>query len=119
MAAPKRVICQQRLSLFFVPAVLLPPSSSCPPLHALLVPLVPLTLPPVSLTLPLCPLHTPACPPPLTHTEETKKALSAEYIADQKAVDAALLKALTPELKGYLGTRFTLHDGDRPHLMKF
>jgi large subunit ribosomal protein L6e len=51
--------------------------------------------------------------------EETKKALSAEYIADQKAVDAALLKALTPELKGYLGTRFTLHDGDRPHLMKF
>lgn len=52
-------------------------------------------------------------------TEETKKELSAEYVADQKAVDAALLKALTPELKGYLGTRFTLRDGDRPHLMKF
>jgi len=51
--------------------------------------------------------------------EETKKELSAEYIADQKAVDAALLKALSPELKGYLGTRFGLHDGDRPHLMKF
>lgn len=51
--------------------------------------------------------------------EETKKELSAEYIADQKAVDAALLKAISPELKGYLGTRFTLRDGDRPHLMKF
>lgn len=51
--------------------------------------------------------------------EESKKTLSEEYIADQKAVDAALLKALTPELKGYLGTRFTLRDGDRPHLMKF
>jgi hypothetical protein len=34
-------------------------------------------------------------------------------------VDAALLKALSPELKGYLATRFTLRDGDRPHLMKF
>jgi len=51
--------------------------------------------------------------------EEAKKELSAEYIADQKAVDSALLKALSPELKGYLGTRFTLRDGDRPHLMKF
>jgi hypothetical protein len=28
--------------------------------------------------------------------EEAKKELSAEYVADQKAVDAALLKALTP-----------------------
>jgi large subunit ribosomal protein L6e len=55
----------------------------------------------------------------MSPTEETKKELSAEYIADQKAVDAALLKAISPELKGYLGTRFTLRDGDRPHLMKF
>lgn len=32
-----------------------------------------------------------------THpAEESKKELSAEYVADQKAVDAALLKALTP-----------------------
>jgi large subunit ribosomal protein L6e len=51
--------------------------------------------------------------------EETKAALSAEYIANQKAVDTALLGALSPELKGYLSTRFTLKDGDRPHLMKF
>jgi hypothetical protein len=51
--------------------------------------------------------------------EEAKKELSAEYIANQKEVDAALLKALSPELKGYLSTRFSLKDGDRPHLMKF
>lgn len=92
-AAPSRVSCQRPLTLF--PA---PPSPSRPPLPAFF--LLPLAFPP-------------------SHTEETKKALSAEYIADQKAVDAALLKALTPELKGYLGTRFTLRDGDRPHLMKF
>ncbi|KAF6255601.1 ribosomal protein L6 component of cytosolic 80S ribosome and 60S large subunit [Scenedesmus sp. NREL 46B-D3] len=52
-------------------------------------------------------------------TEEAKKELSAEYIANQKEVDAALLQALSPELKGYLSTRFSLKDGDRPHLMKF
>ncbi|KAF8060546.1 RPL6 [Scenedesmus sp. PABB004] len=51
-------------------------------------------------------------------TEEAKQALSAEYIANQKEVDAALLKALSPELKGYLSTRFSLKSGDRPHLMK-
>lgn len=70
------------------------------------VPLPAFKTPPASTTLP-------------APAEETKKEISAEYIADQKAVDAALLKALSPELKGYLGTRFTLRDGDRPHLMKF
>jgi large subunit ribosomal protein L6e len=55
----------------------------------------------------------------LCPAEEAKKELSAEYIANQKEVDAALLKALSPELKGYLSTRFSLKDGDRPHLMKF
>ena len=45
--------------------------------------------------------------------------LSKEYIDRQKTVDEALVKALSPELKGYLGARFTLHAGDRPHLMKF
>ena len=45
--------------------------------------------------------------------------LSKEYIERQKTVDAALVKALSPELKGYLGARFTLKAGDRPHLMKF
>ncbi|KAG7673070.1 hypothetical protein Ndes2526B_g05363 [Nannochloris sp. 'desiccata'] len=51
--------------------------------------------------------------------EEKKTALPAEYIANQKAVDAALLSGLSDELKGYLATRFTLKSGDRPHLMKF
>ncbi|KXZ42930.1 hypothetical protein GPECTOR_110g222 [Gonium pectorale] len=48
-----------------------------------------------------------------------KKDLAQEYIANQKALDAALLPALSADLKGYLSTRFSLKDGDRPHLMKF
>ncbi|GBF91575.1 60S ribosomal protein L6 [Raphidocelis subcapitata] len=48
-----------------------------------------------------------------------KKALAADYVANQKALDAALLPALSADLKGYLSSRFTLRDGDRPHLMKF
>ena len=32
---------------------------------------------------------------------------------------SAMLPALSEEIKGYLGTRFTLRDGDRPHLMTF
>ena len=47
------------------------------------------------------------------------KVLAAEYLAAQKAIDKALLQAVKPELKGYLGTRFSLRSGDRPHLMKF
>lgn len=34
-------------------------------------------------------------------------------------VDAALLTALKPELKGYLSARFSLKKNDRPHLMAF
>ena len=45
--------------------------------------------------------------------------LKPEYIENQKAVDAALAKQLTEELSGYLKARFTLRNGDRPHLMKF
>eukprot|EP00879_Flechtneria_rotunda_P000056 GHRR01000086.1.p1 GENE.GHRR01000086.1~~GHRR01000086.1.p1 ORF type:complete len:224 (+),score=85.66 GHRR01000086.1:31-702(+) len=52
-------------------------------------------------------------------SDELKKELSAEYIANQKEVDNVLLPALSAVLKGYLSTRFTLRDGDRPHLMKF
>ncbi len=48
-----------------------------------------------------------------------KPTLAAEYVAAQKTLDAALLPALSVELKGYLSARFTLKDGDRPHLMKF
>ncbi|GFR46987.1 hypothetical protein Agub_g8641 [Astrephomene gubernaculifera] len=54
-----------------------------------------------------------------TAADAKKKELSQEYIANQKTLDAALLPALSAELKGYLSTRFTLKDGDRPHLMKF
>jgi large subunit ribosomal protein L6e len=40
---------------------------------------------------------------------------------DQKAVDAALMKAIdaVPDLKTYLGARFSLRDGDKPHEMVF
>ncbi|KAL6776349.1 RPL6 [Auxenochlorella protothecoides x Auxenochlorella symbiontica] len=48
-----------------------------------------------------------------------KAALPAEYIANQKAVDASILSGLSAELKSYLGARFTLKSGDRPHLLKF
>lgn len=48
-----------------------------------------------------------------------KTALPAAYVANQKAVDAALLAGLSADLKGYLSTRFTLRAGDRPHLLKF
>ncbi|KAK9823946.1 hypothetical protein WJX72_006592 [[Myrmecia] bisecta] len=47
------------------------------------------------------------------------KELPAEYKENQKAVDAALTAKLTPELTGYLSTRFSLRSGDRPHLLKF
>lgn len=47
------------------------------------------------------------------------QSLPAEYIQNQKTVDAALLKSLSAEVKGYLGTRFSLQSGDRPHLLKF
>lgn len=51
--------------------------------------------------------------------EPKKKELPADYIANQKAVDAAILSGLSDDLKSYLSTRFTLRSGDRPHLMKF
>lgn len=51
--------------------------------------------------------------------EEKKKELPAEYVANQKAVDAALLGVLGDDVKGYLSSRFSLRSGDRPHLMKF
>jgi large subunit ribosomal protein L6e len=40
---------------------------------------------------------------------------------DQKAVDAALIKAIeaVPDLKTYIGARFSLRDGDKPHEMVF
>lgn len=46
-------------------------------------------------------------------------ALTQEYLTAQKEVDAALTKAISPEVTAYLSARFSLQDGDRPHLMKF
>lgn len=51
--------------------------------------------------------------------QEAAPTLKPEYIAAQKEMDAALVKALSPDLSAYLSARFSLHDGDRPHLMKF
>merc|ERR1712157_322783 len=53
--------------------------------------------------------------------EAAKKELSADYLANQKAIDAALkpIIAKTKDLEAYLKAHFSLKDGDRPHLMKF
>jgi large subunit ribosomal protein L6e len=48
-----------------------------------------------------------------------KAPLPAAYLAAQKAVDAALTAKLDADLKGYLGSTFSLQAGDRPHLLKF
>jgi len=50
---------------------------------------------------------------------EKKKVLSADYVSNQKTLDAALMPAFKAEMKAYLATSFSLKDGDRPHLMKF
>ncbi|KAL5216481.1 hypothetical protein ABZP36_007882 [Zizania latifolia] len=53
--------------------------------------------------------------------KETTKDLPQFKKEDQKAVDAALIKAIeaVPDLKTYLGARFSLRDGDKPHEMVF
>jgi len=47
--------------------------------------------------------------------------VSDERKADQKAVDSALLKAVTsvPMMKAYLNARFSLSKNDKPHNMIF
>ena len=54
-------------------------------------------------------------------SEPEKKELPADYVADNKALDAALGPIIdkVPHLKGYMATRFTLRSGDKPHEMKF
>jgi large subunit ribosomal protein L6e len=54
-----------------------------------------------------------------TEEEPQAKELKQEYLDAQKSLDSALMKTISAEYKGYLGTRFTLKSGDRPHLMKF
>ncbi|CAL5026923.1 unnamed protein product [Urochloa decumbens] len=57
----------------------------------------------------------------LFKTQEVAKDLPQVKKDDQKAVDAALIKAIeaVPDLKTYLGARFSLRDGDKPHEMVF
>ena len=53
--------------------------------------------------------------------KEDKKALPQEKKDDQKTVDSALLKAIesVPDLKTYLGARFSLKAGVKPHELVF
>ena len=61
------------------------------------------------------PTPNPLTPQPHPHPPQE---LPAEYVANQKAVDAALAGKLG-ELKAYLAATFSLRSSDRPHLMKF
>ncbi|EEE61175.1 hypothetical protein OsJ_15159 [Oryza sativa Japonica Group] len=53
--------------------------------------------------------------------KEATKNLPEFKKEDQKVVDAELIKAIeaVPDLKTYLGARFSLRDGDKPHEMVF
>lgn len=53
--------------------------------------------------------------------QKPKKEVKAERVADQKAVDKALLDQIkkTPMLKQYLSASFSLKSGEKPHLLKF
>lgn len=52
---------------------------------------------------------------------QEKNVLPVEKKEDQKSVDSALLKAIesVPELKAYLGARFSLKSGMKPHELVF
>ena len=52
---------------------------------------------------------------------QVKKEIPQEKKEDQKTVDAALIKAIesVPELKTYLGARFSLSQGMKPHELVF
>lgn len=55
-------------------------------------------------------------------SEEAKKGqVSESRKAEQKKVDAALIKAIAkePMMKHYLNAKFSLTNGQKPHLMKF
>ncbi|KAL0923259.1 hypothetical protein M5K25_007308 [Dendrobium thyrsiflorum] len=53
--------------------------------------------------------------------KEEKKYLPQDRKDDQKAVDEPLLKSIdaVSDLRSYLGARFTLKDGMKPHELKF
>ncbi|KAL3503801.1 hypothetical protein ACH5RR_033642 [Cinchona calisaya] len=53
--------------------------------------------------------------------KEMKNVLPQDKKDDQKAVDAQLVKAIesVPDLKSYLGARFSLKSGNKPHELVF
>ncbi|KAF7824513.1 60S ribosomal protein l6-like [Senna tora] len=53
--------------------------------------------------------------------KEEKSVIPQEKKDDQKTVDSALIKAIesVPELKAYLGARFSLQSGMKPHELVF
>ncbi|XP_020970265.1 60S ribosomal protein L6-2 [Arachis ipaensis] len=53
--------------------------------------------------------------------KEEKKTLPQDKKDDQKTVDSALIKAIesVPDLKFYLGARFSLKQGQKPHELVF
>lgn len=53
--------------------------------------------------------------------DQEKKEIPQEKKEDQKTVDAALIKSIeaVPELKVYLGARFSLSQGMKPHELVF
>ena len=51
--------------------------------------------------------------------EQAKSAVSAERVALQKTVDAALKKNCKKDMLAYLKARFSLTANDKPHAMKF
>jgi len=53
--------------------------------------------------------------------QKRKKEISAIRKEEQKRVDALLLPIVTKTeyLKSYLNAKFTLHNGQYPHLIKF
>ncbi|KAL6498451.1 60S ribosomal protein L6 [Orobanche hederae] len=59
--------------------------------------------------------------PSLEQRRLEKNALPEEKKEDQKAVDAPLLRAVevVPDLKAYLGARFSLMAGMKPHQLVF
>ena len=58
---------------------------------------------------------------PLLTISFTQKKINAQRVADQKTVDASLLKTIksTPKLAAYLNATFTLTHGQFPHQLNF
>ncbi|WVZ23844.1 hypothetical protein V8G54_002388 [Vigna mungo] len=60
-------------------------------------------------------------PPKFYPADDEKSVLPQQKKDDQKIVDSVLIKAIesVPELNAYLGARFSLKDGVKPHELVF